>query len=81
MFPKALGITLIVGGVSYLVGMVAIVLALDFGEQLNVIVTLPSAIAELWMVGYLLIRGVRSAPQTVLNDRSQVPMVSVPATA
>ena len=81
MFPTALGITLIVGGACYLVGMVAIVLALDFGEQLNVIVTLPSAIAELWMVGYLLIKGVRSGPQTEVTNRSQVPIVSVPATA
>ena len=81
MFPKSLGITLIVGGACYLVGMVAIVLALDFGEQINMIVTIPSAIAELWMVGYLLVKGVRSAPRTEVTNRSQVPIVSVPATA
>src|SRR5712692_5519862 len=74
LFPKSLGITLIVGGACYLVGMVAIVLALDCGEQINMIVTIPSAIAERWMVGYLLVKGVRSAPRTEVTNRSQVPI-------
>src|SRR5258708_3531615 len=81
MFPHALGIALIVGGACYLIGLVAALLVPDFGEQINVIVTIPSAIAELWMVGYLLIKGVRSTPQIAIIDRRQVPIVSVPATA
>jgi uncharacterized protein DUF4386 len=81
MFPKALGITLIVGGACYLVGMVAIFLVPDVGEQINGFVTIPSAIAELWMVGYLLVKGVRSAPQTAVNDLRPMPTIARPATA
>jgi hypothetical protein len=33
----------------------------DFGEKINVFVTIPSAIAELSMVGYLLVIGVKTA--------------------
>jgi hypothetical protein len=81
MFPRALGVTLIVGGVCYLVGMVAIFLAPDLGEQINKIVTIPSAIAEIWMVGFLLIKGVRSAPMTEVISRSHVPALTAPTTA
>ncbi len=59
MFPKLLGIALIVGGVCYLVGMLAVFLTSDVGEKINVFVTIPSAIAEVSMVLYLLIVGVR----------------------
>ena len=44
-------------------------------------VTIPSAIAEISMVLYLLVKGVRSSPQIEVIDRSQMPTVSVPATA
>jgi hypothetical protein len=60
MFPKALGIMLIVGGACYLVGLLAVFLVPDSGEKINTFVTLPSAIAELSMVGYLLVKGVRT---------------------
>jgi hypothetical protein len=60
MFPKALGVALIVGGACYLVGMLAVFLVPDAGEKINSFVTLPSAIAELSMVGYLLVKGVRT---------------------
>jgi Domain of unknown function (DUF4386) len=60
MFPKALGILLIVGGAFYLVGLLAVFLVPDYGEKINTFVTLPSAIAEISMVLYLLVFGVRT---------------------
>jgi hypothetical protein len=60
MFPRALGIALIVGGACYLMGMVAVSLVPDFGERINSFITIPSAIAELSMVGYLLVIGVKT---------------------
>ena len=60
MFPKALGVALNVGGACYLVGMLAVFLVPGAGEKINTFVPLPSAIAELSMVGYLLVKGVRT---------------------
>jgi len=31
----------------------------DFGERFNTIVTIPCTIAEVWMLGYLLVFGVK----------------------
>jgi hypothetical protein len=69
MFPKALGVALIVGGACYLVGMLAAFLVPDSGEKINTFVTIPSAVAELSMALYLLVIGVRTrqpADQRVL---------------
>jgi hypothetical protein len=69
MFPRALGVALIVGGACYLVGMLAVFLVPDSGEKINTFVTIPSAIAELSMALYLLVIGVRTrqpADQRVL---------------
>jgi len=60
MFPKVLGISLILGGACYLAGMLAVFLVPDVGEKINVFVTIPSAIAEIWMVLYLLLVGVKT---------------------
>src|SRR4029077_16820444 len=60
MFPKALGIALVVGGAGYLVGLLAVFLVPDIGEKINVFVTIPSAIAEISMVLYLLVIGVKT---------------------
>ena len=60
MFPKALGAALIVGGSCYLVGLLAVFLVPDSGEKINVFVTIPSAIAEISMLLYLLVKGVRT---------------------
>ena len=60
MFPKALGVVLIAGGACYLVGMLAVFLIPDFGEKINTFITIPSAIAEIWMLAYLLVIGVRT---------------------
>ncbi len=60
LFPKALGVVLMLGGACYLVGMLAVFLIPEFGEKINVFVTIPSAIAEIWMVLYLLVFGIRT---------------------
>ena len=69
MFPKALGVLLVVGGACYLVGLLAVLLGPASGEAVNTFITLASAVAEVWMVGYLLAVGVRSSPSA---DRAPV---------
>jgi hypothetical protein len=60
MFPKALGVVLIVAGGCYLVDMVALFLAPDFDAKIHTFVAvIPTTFAEVWMVLYLLVKGVR----------------------
>ena len=80
MFPRALGGALIVGGACYLAGLLAVFLVPDVGETINSFVTIPSAIAEISMVLYLLVKGVRSTPIEAI-DRSQMLTSSVSAAA
>ena len=81
MFPRGLGILLVVGGACYLVGLLAVFLVPDVGETINGFVTIPSAIAEISMVLYLLIKGVRSSPIVQVIERGQMQTVSVQASA
>jgi hypothetical protein len=60
MFPKALGVLLVVGAAGYLVDMLALFLVPGFGEKISAFVVIPSAVAELWMLGYLVVKGVRT---------------------
>jgi hypothetical protein len=64
MIPKSLGAALVGGGVCYLVDMLALFLVPDVGTNIAAFVVIPSAIAEFWMVGYLLLMGVRSPRPT-----------------
>jgi Domain of unknown function (DUF4386) len=59
-FPKALGILLIVGGACYLVDMLSAFLVPDFGDKIHSFIVLPSALAEISMVAYLLVIGVKT---------------------
>ena len=59
-FPKPLGVLLVVGGSCYLLNTIASLLSPDFGKQINGFLAIPSTVAELWMVGYLLIVGVNT---------------------
>jgi len=59
-FPKALGIVLIVSCVSYLVDLLAAFLAPEVSVQIHGLLSIPPTIAEPWMLGYLLLIGVRS---------------------
>jgi Domain of unknown function (DUF4386) len=60
-FPKARGVALIVGGACYLVDLLAAFAAPDFGNAIHGFITIPSAVAELPMVVYLLVIGVKTA--------------------
>lgn len=64
LFPKALGIVLVVGGVSYLVDLVVAFVLPDLSKQIHGFLAIPPAIAEIGMVGYLLWIGLRPSPRT-----------------
>jgi hypothetical protein len=61
-FPKGLAVLLVVGGVAYLVDLLARFLLPDLGADLSPFPLLLPTAAELWMVGYLLVKGVRTIP-------------------
>jgi len=69
LFPKWLGALLIVGGICYLVDVLAQFLAPDFGPKIATVVVIPSAIAEISMVVYLLVIGVK----TPHSSRGRIP--------
>jgi Domain of unknown function (DUF4386) len=56
--PRALGQLLMVGGVGYVLSTFVDYVFADAGLAAGLL-TVPATIGELWMVGYLLIRGVR----------------------
>jgi hypothetical protein len=60
MFPKTLGVVLIVAGVCYLVDLFAAFLVPNIGEIIHAFLTIPPIIGEVWMLGYLLVIGVKS---------------------
>jgi hypothetical protein len=60
LFPRWLGALLILGGACYLVDVGALLLVPDVGRAIAGLVVIPSALAELCMVGYLLVFGVRN---------------------
>jgi hypothetical protein len=70
MFPTALGVLLVAGGACYLVGMLAVFLVPDHGEGINVAVTIPSAVAEIAMVLYLLVVGVKAVKPDGGSERT-----------
>ena len=67
-FPKALGVVLIVAGACYLVDVLAAFLVPDFGKAIHGYITIPSIIAEVWTLGYLLVIGV--------NTKSDAPIAA-----
>ncbi len=60
LFPKWLGVLLVVGAVCYIVDVLALFLVPDFGKAIHGYVTIPPAIAEISMVLYLLVIGVKT---------------------
>jgi len=60
MFFKPLGVLLVVGAAGYLLDTFAAFLVPDVGHTIHGYITIPSAIAEVWMVGYLLVVGVKT---------------------
>ncbi len=60
LFAKWLGVVLVVGGVCYLVDLLSAFLVPDLGRAIHAFVIIPSAVAEISMVLYLLVVGVRT---------------------
>ncbi len=57
-FPRPLGVLLVVGCAGYLVDLCTRFLSPQLGAQLSGFVLIPAIVAEFWMVGYLLFKGV-----------------------
>jgi hypothetical protein len=60
LFPKWLGVLLVVGGVCYLIDLLAAFLAPDLDKAIHTSIVIPCAIAEISMVLYLLAVGVKT---------------------
>ena len=60
-FPKALGILLVAGSACYLLDLLAAFLVPNASTAIHGFIVIPSAIAEIWMVGYLLVIGVKTS--------------------
>lgn len=60
LFPKALGVTLVAATVYYVVHLITAFLVPDFHKQIQPFILIV-IIAEVWLLGYLLIVGVRTA--------------------
>ena len=71
--PRRWASLLIVAGVCYLVDLLAAFLVPDFGQQIHAFIVIPCAIAEIWMVGYLLVIGVRTSKTVQPDERVLVP--------
>jgi hypothetical protein len=60
LFSKVLGVALVAATVCYLVDLFTAFLVPDFGSQIHPYIVIVPAIAEIWMVLYLLVVGVRT---------------------
>ena len=60
LFPRALGVALVVGSAGYLAGSLAGLVDPVAGEAFNRSAMMLPTIAEVWLLGYLLVKGVRS---------------------
>jgi hypothetical protein len=63
-FPRTLGVLLMVACGCYLVDLLAAFLAPEFGQTIHGFIVIPCAVAEIWMVLYLLIIGVKTPKTT-----------------
>ncbi|WP_283137783.1 DUF4386 domain-containing protein [Rhizohabitans arisaemae] len=61
MFPRALGVLLMIACACYLIDTLTRFLLPDLGTTFSQIVIMPTVVAEFWMVGYLLVIGVKTA--------------------
>ncbi|MFS8102446.1 DUF4386 domain-containing protein [Lentzea alba] len=73
--PRALGWILVVGGVGYLLSAFVGYLAPDVPVVADALV-FPATVGEFWMIGYLLVRGVRSQ---ALHEASSTERTPTPA--
>ena len=71
--PRPLGWILMIGGAGYVLSAFVAQLAPDWGAFADAL-TIPATVGEVWMVGYLLVFGVRSSAMT---ERSTAPRATV----
>ena len=62
---------LIVGGIAYLVDMLAAFLVPDVGQQIHAFLAIPPTIAEVWTLAYLLVKGVKVHAQDTPTLRAE----------
>lgn len=70
--PKIFGVFLIVGGITYLLDVGTFILIPDFHTKTTVLVAVTSSIAELSMVIWFLIKGIRTQKESLLTSVQQV---------
>jgi hypothetical protein len=61
MFPRPLGIVLMLGTISYLVDVLLQFLAPELADAISALVLAPATLGEVSMLAYLLIKGVKTA--------------------
>src|SRR6266550_3805848 len=61
MFPRALGVVLIAAGISYVLDLLVAFVSPELSRTVHTYFAILPTIAEVWMLGYLLIFGVRTA--------------------
>jgi len=71
LFPRALGVVLVAATVFYLGDLLAAFLVADLARQIHPYLAIVPAIAEIWMVLYLLVMGVRTQKPTRSLDERQ----------
>jgi hypothetical protein len=76
-FPKALGVALIVGTVGYLVDVLAAFLIPELGNTIHGYITIPSAAAEISMVLYLILVGVKTVKPGVRTAAAGEPVAAL----
>ena len=59
-FPRVLGVALIVACIAYLIEVLVAFLVPGIDESMTMLIVIPSAIAEFWILFYLLIFGIRT---------------------
>jgi len=69
MFPRALGVVLVVAGVSYVVDMLAAFVSPELSKAVHLYLAIAPTIAEVGLLGFLLVFGVRT---TAPDKRSAV---------
>jgi hypothetical protein len=60
LFPRALGVALVVGAGGWIAGSLAGLVDPVSGEAFNTSAMMVPTIAEVWLLGYLLVKGVKS---------------------
>jgi hypothetical protein len=79
MFPKVLGIVLVVGGIGYLFDTLAAFVAPELSTPIHAVAALLGIVAEVSLLAYLLVKGVRTPARTA--GASLETSVPVPASA